>query len=293
MPQDLTDVFKRGCLINLQTSIWGGRVKMPKNAVEIDADDEFWSAVKFLVERDALKPIEKIRGEARAYLYNKSLPFPLSNVVFTPRDMISEIDTKMQDFMARFYEGVKQFKANYLIFIANAAPKLGRHFNPADYPQDIERKFSFRWQFYTVGIEGQSGILSPEIYEREKTKFKETMTDFAKDAVLALRFRFKEMLEHLVDRLCGYEKKVFRDSLIEAPKKFMDDFAKLNICDDKELSKVIEDTKNILHNIEPDSLRSDVIFRDSIGQQIKKVEQNLVSLMGDEEARDLTINFDE
>jgi len=271
-------ILKQGCLVHLECSIWGMRKKIPKSQVTVEASPEYFNAVKYLIDPQQIKPIEQIRGAARNYLSYKSLPFPVTGLVFVPKDMIGVIDERLEGLRLEFVERTNVFISHYNTFIATAQEKLNGLYNPVDYPSDISGRFGFRWKYITLGTPGQSQLLSAEVYEREKRKFEQTMFEFRETAVDTLRFSFSEMVERITERLSG-KKKVFRDSLIGNIQEFLADFDALNITDDTELSAQVKRCKAIMSGVNPDMLRGNDAFRSGIAASMASVQTSLNSMM--------------
>jgi len=270
--------FEKGCLVQLTVSLWGGRVKIPASLIQVDADPALIKASKCLVERECLKPIEKVRNEARAYLYGKTFPFPIAGVLFIPRELIGTVDAKLKEFQQEFDSEAGAFAENYDLFVQAGRRRLNSLFNPADYPAAIRSKFSFSWRFLVLDAPGQAELLTPELYAQEKEKFRKTLQEFEELAVTTLRTRFAELVDHLVERFSG-EKKVFRDSLIGNFKEFLADFEQLNINNDASLSEQVERCRSILGAVDPGALRSDEEFRQEIAGKMAFVQEKLEGMM--------------
>lgn len=271
-------IFEKGCLVQLCVSIWGGRIKLPSSALQVDADPALIKATKFLVDRECLKPIERVRNEARGHLYDKTLPFPIPGVLFIPKDLIGKIDEKLKEYQTDFNEQAEAFSKNYDFFMQGARLRLNSLYDPADYPIEVRTKFSFSWRFLVLDAPVYRGVLTPEIYEREQEKFQKTIEEFHELAGTTLRARFAEMVDHVVDRLSG-EKKVFRDSLIESIGAFFSDFSQLNINDDTALESQVHRCKAILEGVDPKTLRSDEGFRNEIAKKMGVVQEQLDAMM--------------
>lgn len=273
---NLEDVFSRGCLVRLTQSLWTGKIKMPSSLIVDDdgADPEFISAHKRLVEKDSLKPMEKVRNEAKGYMYSKTLPFPIPGILFIPRDLLGEIDARLKEYQEQFYDAVDEFADSYDIFTARAKNKLKDLYNPLEYPHDIRSKFNFSWSFYTLSAPGKAGILSPELYEREQSKFEEEMRQFRETAILTLRQTFVEMVEHLTERLNSGG--TFKNTTVDKLKEFLDDFGKLNVTEDHALKALVENAKTVLTgDIEAQELRDDSEMRKRIASQMQKVQETM------------------
>jgi hypothetical protein len=280
------DILKQGCLVHLECSIWGMRKKIPNSQVNVEAAPEYFNAVKYLIDPQQIKPIETIRGNARSYLYSKSLPFPISGLVFVPKDMIGIIDERLEGLRVEFVERTNVFISHYNTFIENAQEKLNGLYNPVDYPSDISGRFGFRWKYITLGAPGQSQLLSAEVYEREKRKFEQTMFEFRETAVDTLRVSFSEMVERVIERLSG-KKRVFRNSLIGNIQEFLTDFDALNITNDTELSQQVKRCRAIMSGVNPDLLRSNSAFRSGIAASMASVQTSLNRMMVDRPNRKL------
>lgn len=284
--EQLDSIYRKGCIAHLAFSVWGGRVKLPKGLIRADADPAFINATKYLVDRDCLRPIEKIRNEARSFIYNKTLPFYIPGLLFISRDIIPDVDRELERLKAKFMFEVSNFTANYNIFIDKAREKLNGLFNPLDYPKDIWKCFSFRWDFINFSAPDRTQILSAEICEREQSKYEQTMLEFRQTAMNTLRTKFAEMVDRVVERLSG-ERKVFKDTLVGNMKEFLDDFNKLNITDDTELSTQIERCKKILDGVDVNAIRDNETFRHNIANNMTTIQTELDKMMIDRPVRKL------
>ncbi|MDR4509599.1 MAG: DUF3150 domain-containing protein [Candidatus Brocadiaceae bacterium] len=274
----MNEILQRGCLIHYSCSIWGGRVKLPKSAITVDADPDFYNATKYLIDRNYLQPLESVRSEARGYLYKKTLPFPIPGILFVPKDMGGTIDEKMGAYQSRFNEQVEAFAGNYETFIEQARRKLGTLFNPIEYPRNIRRHFSFTWRLYNFDAPDRIQVFSPEIYEQAVVDYQQTMSEFQETAVITLRTTFSEMVDHIVERLSG-ERKTFRDSLVGNIREFLADFSALNITNDTELAHAVERCRRILDGVNPDAIRSNSAFRHHIAGSMSQVKTQLDKMM--------------
>lgn len=279
-------IFEKGCIVHLACSIWGGRVRLPSGAIRVDAAPEFVNATKYLVNRDCLKPIERIRNEARSFIYSKTLPFYIPGLLFVPRDMVPVIDRKMEELKTKFMLEVTNFTANYNTFIEQARDKLNGLFNPLDYPQDIWKCFSFQCNYINMNAPDETQIISREILEREQAKFEQTMADFRETATNTLRVKFAEMINHIVERLSG-ERKVFKNTLIGNINEFINDFKALNISDDVELASMVEKCNSILSGADADTIRDNDNFRQHIASSISTVQIELNKMIIDRPVRKL------
>ena len=195
----MENLFERGCLVQFSAGVWGATRKIDLSKyVELDSSPDWLRANKKLVHPDALKPMQKIVNATRGYLMRVSLPFPLNSMVFVPKDMINGVDQRLNNFKNKFDDQVRVFVNSYDHLRETAITNLGDLFNQFDYPVDISAKFSFAWRFIVLDVpNGKSGILSPEVYAREKEKFVRTMEEARQMAIDCLREEFSSMVERM------------------------------------------------------------------------------------------------
>lgn len=283
---DISNVFEKGVLVQISTSVWTGKIKASTAAVnKTDADADFLSIHKSLVSKECLKPVEHIRTMARGYVANRSLPFSVTGVLFIPKDMIEVIDEKLRGYQEQFYCQVNEFVEKYDVFTRQAKDKLGELYNPSDYPKDIRRKFSFEWNFFVMAAPDKLSVISPAIYEREKENFQATMHEFEKTAVQALRKNFGDMISRIADRLSGTKKKTFKDTTVTNLRQFIGDFKAMNITDDKELETLVARADECLGTkITPEDLRTDDSLRVSLAGKMSFIEHQISDLVSEDVA---------
>lgn len=285
-------IFEAGCLINLSISVWGGRIKLPSNLLDLkDVDPNFIKASKSLIDRDYLKPIEEIRNEARSYIYTKSLPFPIQGINFVPKGIIQEMDEKLKQYQNIFDDRIRDFIHHFEEIRDQARNYLSKFFNEDDYPQNIHQKFGFFWRYFIMDSPNGKSLITPEMISREQEKFIQTIDSFKSMAIDSLRTRFAESVDHLVERLTENKdgkKKIFRDSMIDNFTEFLGDFGKLNINNDQELGRLINQCHKILNGISPSDLRGSEGFRDAIKTSMEQVQTQMDSWLIDRPARAIT-----
>ena len=198
----MENIFEKGCLVQLSASVWQATRKIkPGQITDMMVSSEWLSATKKLVDPDAIKPIKKVVNTARSYLTGVSLPFPIQGMVFVPKEMISRVDEKLERHKAGFNKEVEKFIGRYDQLREIATVHLGELFNEMDYPVDISGKFSFIWRFVILDVpNGNTALLAPEVYEREKDKFIQTMEETRELAIQSLREEFAGMVQRITDR---------------------------------------------------------------------------------------------
>lgn len=276
----MENVFTKGCLVQLSVSKWGGIKQIKKSNLKkmVEHTDHSWlTASKKLVEPSSLKPICKVSNATRMWLTAKSLPFPVTGMVFIPKDLISTVDSRLHRFKNEFDEAVIDFANDYIELRENAKKYLGTLFNEVDYPIDIASKFKFNWRFIILDIPNdESKLLSPEVYAREEEKFKQTMEEARCMAVEALRTEFSEMVKHITERFThGDKPKIFKNSTIDSFYEYFQTFKERNIFEDDQLKDLVNQAQKVLNGTSTDGIRSDSQIKESIRTGMADIKSSI------------------
>ena len=273
----MENMFEKGCLVQLSVSKWGGVKKINDNQLAEMIDTHEWlTATKKLVDPESLKPICKVGNAARTYLTGISLPFPIQGMVFIPKEMISRVDQRLEEFKTEFNQTVGAFLRDYDKLRETAMVCLKELFNEVDYPVYVEKKFSFGWRFIILDVpNGKSGILSPEIYEREKEKFIQTMEEARTMAIESLREEFASMVERITERFTQNgdgKPKVFKNATVQSFHDFFETFKERNIFRDEELAQLVERAQSVLGGVSAESIRTNDSLKENIRQGMAEIE---------------------
>ena len=273
----MENMFEKGCLVQLSISKWGGVKKINDNQLAEMTDVHEWlTATKKLVDPESLKPICKVGNASRAYLTSVSLPFPIQGMVFIPKEMITRVDQGLEEFKTEFNQTIATFLRDYDKLRETAMVYLGELFNEVDYPVHVEKKFSFAWRFIILDVpNGKSGILSPEIYEREKEKFIQTMEEARTMAIESLREEFGSMVERITERFTqsgNGKPKVFKNATVESFYEFFETFKERNIFRDQQLDELVERAQAVLGGVSAESIRTNADLKENIRAGMAEVE---------------------
>ena len=280
----MENIFEMGCLIQLSSSAWGARRKIKTEQItDLAGANEWLSTHKKLIDPCALKPICKVVNAARSYLSGMSLPFPINGMVFVPKEMISRVDEKLDRFKSDFDSEVEEFISRYDGLREVALVYLGDLFDETDYPVDIRSKFSFAWRFIVLDVpNGKSGLLAPEVYEREKAKFVQTMEEARELAIVSLREEFSGMIKRVTERFTNgndTKTKVFKNGTINNFYEFFETFKERNIFRDSELAELVSQAEAILGGKTAETIRSNDQLKEQIKNEMAEVEKSMEDIL--------------
>ncbi len=274
----MENIFNEACLLRLSISTWAGLKQLDPSVMERIGESEWLKGRKVLIDPDYLGPIKASAGKARCLVKMQALPFPISGLNLVPKEQITAIENQLGDLKEEFNGNVRMFMRNYGLARTEARIALGELFDPLDYPIDPADRFSFHWQYVNLAMPGNSQLLSPKLYEREREKFLNLMEETRDQAIAALRTEFAELVSHLTDRLGtnGNDKpKILRSSVLQKLNEFLDTFSNRNLFNDDELQSLVSITRNIVTGVDTEILRDNQAFRESIRQDMAEVKAEI------------------
>lgn len=279
------NVFKKACLIQLATSVWSGSRAVENSIIEdLGKSSEWLKAKKFLINPELLGPIKTAVHQARNHVQKLALPFPISSLYLVPKESLTAVDRTLDEFKERFRRKVNDFVDQYELAREEAQRSLADLFNESDYPSDIASKFAFEWRFVTLDVPGKSRLLPPEVYEREKAKFRALMEETRDLAVSALREEFGGIVHHLVEKLNGNgsQPKALKASMLNKMREFLDSFATKNVVfQDERLTELVEQAKSAISGVSPYGLQYNESMRSRVASEMNCLKEAIDEAMED------------
>ncbi|MCX8110157.1 MAG: DUF3150 domain-containing protein [Syntrophorhabdaceae bacterium] len=263
-------VFEKACLVQLSTSVWTPTRMLDHSVMETIGNSDWVRGRKFIINPELLGPINTTTHQARNLVQKHSLPFPITGLYLIPKDHLSYVDSRLEEYKKVFTEKIKAFEKEYDQARNEARLALGNLFNENDYPVSIKNKFSFNWRFLTISLPGKSTILSPEIYEKEKQKFIDMMTEAKELASYTLINELKDIIDSLVDKLNGTTKTI-KGTMFNRLYEFMDNLGTKNLFNDTLIKEFTIEAKEALKGISPYGL--------SYNESIKKTVKDSISAL--------------
>ncbi len=270
----MDNVFQKACLIQLSSSVWQGSRMIDSSIMsKLGQGNEWLKGKKFLVNPELLGPFRTVILQSRAFVQRYALPFPITSIYLIPKESLAMIDEGLQSYKEKLWDKVNEFESMYYSAREEAKIILGDLFNDSDYPIDIRTKFNFEWRFFTLDLPGKSSILSPEIYEREKQKFIQMMTETRELASTALAEEFGEVVQNLVERLSanGNKPKALNSSMFNKLHEFLEEFETKNLFDDERLRGLTKQARTVVNGVSAYNLK----YNGGLREQIKKQMSNL------------------
>lgn len=266
------------------------RAQKEEAADTFGAEGEFLSAGKKLIDtrHPQFKAVTAVRSRAVAYWRAVSLPYPDPGIRLIRQDRVEAFNSNLQEFHSELLEAVRELNRHFEALKGAARDRLGRLFNPADYPESLLGLFDVGWEFPSVEPPEYLRELKPEIYHQECQRVQARFDEAVRLAETAFVDELSKLVSHLTERLSGTEDnqpKVFRDSAISNLQAFFERFRQLNVRSNAQLDELVGQCQRVVRGVKPQQLRDDQSLREQVATQLASVGTVLDGLLVDRPRR--------
>jgi hypothetical protein len=147
-------------------------------------------------------------------------------------------------------------------------------FDRSEYPeaQKIASKFNMKYTIMPVPEINDFRIEVEDAIRNEmRTEYEKAYEARVETAMQDAWARLHGTLEHMVDRLSGEDKKIFRNSLIENALELTGLLTKLNVTKDPKLEQARKALEQSLVGVTPDELRTSVGAREEVLARVTEI----------------------
>jgi hypothetical protein len=256
------------------------------------ADARFLTAGKKLVDtrHEAFRRLTSVRTRITNYWRGVSLPYVEPGIRLIRQADIPAFVHAMEGFRDELHEAETQLNDVYDEVKADASRRLGRLFNPADYPAEVRGLFHVEWDFPSVEPPNYLMRVAPEVFEEERRRVLGRFEEAVRLAEQAFATEFGRLLSHLAERLTGDEtgeRRVFRDSAVTNLIDFFGRFQQLNVRSSPELDALVEEAQRLVRGVSPQQLRDNDSLRGQIAAEMTRVRERVEGLITDAPRRRL------
>jgi hypothetical protein len=250
-------------LIDLNISVWTAR-KLDKNvSKEIDVNKN--TTIKagnynkhILAGSDQLEKITKLAGEIREWHGRQTLPWSDTGTRLLPMSNFFDYKQQLGVYEAEFQSRINTFIYEYPNIILGMAFKLGKLFDRSEYPETdkIAHKFNLKYTIMPVPETKDFRVdIADDIRNEMQQEYQKAYEGRVEAAMSDAWSRLHTTLEHMVDRLSGDDKKIFRNSLVDNALELTNLLTKLNVTKDPKLEQARQALEKSLVGVSADDLR--------------------------------------
>jgi hypothetical protein len=256
------------------------------------AEEGYFSAAKKLLDTShpAFRAVTAVRSRIVHCWRSRSVPFPEPGIRLIRRDDVHAFSVQMTALQAELESAVSELAGAYLELKSAARQRLGRLFNPADYPDSLAGMFAVTYDFPNVEPPAYLRQLSPRLYQQEAARVAARFDEAVQLAEQAFLEELSRLVAHLTERLSGSDDgkpKVFRDSALENLREFFERFRQLNIHSHEQLDDLVEQVQQVTAGISPQGLRDDQPLRQQVATQLAAAQSVLDGLLVDRPRRNI------
>lgn len=238
------------------------------------ADARFLTAGKRIIDvrHEAYRRLTSVRTQLVNYWRGITLPYTENGVRLLRQSDIQPFTLMMQDFRDELAGAERDLDAAYEEIKADARQRLGRLYDPRDYPLQVRGLFAVEWDFPAIEPPSYLMQIAPGVYEEERRRVAARFDEAVQLAEQAFASEFARLLAHLTERLSNSEdgqRRIFRDSAIGNLTEFFQRFRHLNINSNAQLDALVEQAQRLVQGVEPQDLRDNDSLRRQIARNMR------------------------
>jgi hypothetical protein len=163
----------------------------------------------------------------------------------------------------------------------DARRRLGRLFNPSDYPPEVRGLFGMEWDFPSVEPPDYLSRLAPDIYRQEQERVAQRFDEAVRLAEQAFVAEFARLVSHLTERLndSDGERRIFRDTVVTNLSAFFERFRQLNVRSNQDLEDLVGRAQQMVRDVSPQDLRDNDGLRQHVAREMAVVQSHLEEMI--------------
>ena len=289
-------IEQKAMIVKLHISAWKGRKKddrvTAKTNLDHGAQDGAGVYHKHLLARKHLADIQRAESEARSFHMRNTLPWKDGGDRLLPSKNFLRYNKGMRDLKQKFENAVAKFLNQYPKLVTDAKQLLGSMYHKNEYPNQTEIEDLFRF-FTDIRPVPVSGDFRVELSENEVKKIKDQIDrsnensrkEAMKDMWAKLYAPVKAMAEGMADEVDINNGKITKkgrvyDSYVDNLKEITDILPDLNVDDDDDLNKMVQEVRNTLTQNTPGQLRKDPGLKNDTAQKAQDIMDKMSGFTG-------------
>lgn len=213
------------------------------------------------------KKLTSLRSQARAYLFNMTLPYIEHGVRLLRRSDLEQFVPQMQLHRNNIREAGQEFADHYPEIMDEAHTLLGDLHDEKDYPQSVAELFDLTWDIVSLEPPPYLMQFSPQLYAQEcakvQKKFEATLVTIEEGFAL----EFHKLVTHLVTRMkpdADGNMQQFKGATVENIKEFCAKFKAMQVNSNEELDKLVSQAQALLEGVNASDLRTDAVIQGKV-----------------------------
>ena len=275
----MTNIASSNVLVELNISVWSARKLDKSVSKEIDVNKGTTTKAgnynkHLLAGSDALSKIQKHASEIRDWHMRQTLPWSTSGGIrLLPMVQFFDYKQDMDKHEQLFKERVDKFIQDYPNIVNAMAYKLGRLFDRSEYPlaEEIRNRFKISYTFLPVPEKNHFDNINNQMRDELKEQYEKAYNDRVSFAMTSAWDRLHDTVKHMVERLSGEDKKIFRDTLVTNALELTSMLTSLNITKDPKLEQARQSLEKVIVGVDAQDLRDSDSLRKDVAQKVSNI----------------------
>ena len=252
---------EKAMLVHLSISRWTARSKDRTAGEDISqqkkAEADVANVWVQLVPKDEMKEVYRSSGAIRKIWIKYTLPWMDEGIRILPSDLYVKFSGEVKKAITEDQKAIEKFAKRFPDLVATAPDRLGDFINdnPLPHVNEIKDKFGVKLNYMPMPT---SGDFRCQILETEadmiRKDIEKNVQSATQDAMKSIWAKLDEMVTRIATTLKD-SKAIFRDSLINNLREYVDLIPNLNLTGDPELEKIRLEAKSKLSKLMPENLR--------------------------------------
>jgi hypothetical protein len=248
------------------------------------ADARLLSAGKKIIDvrHQAFRNLTSVRTRIVSHWRGLTLPYVEPGVRLIRRADVAAFVRTMEGFRDELTAAERALDDEFDRMKADARERLGRLFNPADYPPEVRGLFGVEWDFPSVEPPSYLMRLAPDIYRQEQERVSQRFEEAVRLAEQAFVAEFARLVSHLTERLAddqAGERRVFRDTVVGNLTEFFERFRALNVRSNDDLDGLVTRARDLVRGVTPQDLRDNGGLRQHVAREMAVVRSQLEGMI--------------
>lgn len=236
---------------------------------------------KRLLDVTEQKAISIIDGQMRDWVQRLSLPSPFkAGTHVIALGLLDTIDKGLLNFQRMRAEAIDALANVYDEAKAEAKKQLGELYRDEEYltADTLKDAYAMSWQYVTLTPPDELKALNQEIFERERGRLQAQWDSAIDDMRDALRVGLSELVDDMVKRLDGDDKKFKPTKLLGRFTEFLDTFDARNVTGDADLAELAQKARALLAGVATDDLKKSKELREQVRDGMKAAQATITQL---------------
>jgi len=272
------------------------RVDPHSEIIQTEVDRDFLSVSKALFDAPELEALYRYQRDLKQKVRDLSVPSFMRGGLFLVKiEAVEVLDQKLSAASEEFSGLVKAFADVVEQRKQESKEKLGPAFDEQDFPSyhKVMSAFQIKWNWFALSTPSSLGKISRAFFEHEAKKAEEAFRGAVEHSEALLLSEAKKVVGHMIDRLTpdfSGKPKVFRNSITENLKEFLDSCPFRSLTSNAELEEQFEKMKKLMDGVSPGDLRKIDKLREDVKGGFEQVKASLDNIVVEGAGRFLEVD---